>query len=220
MSLTPVTVLIIDKNSNIKTLNVKDLKENELFKKAGFKTDNGFKTHTTWNVNIDGKCYMISLYGKTDGKCNMENKYEFPPPVDKLLFFGSCLLLCSIVSNSNTDSKQYVNLSIELWKQMYEKLFGGFEDISHGKEGKEDSDYDDELLMIKHSNKTKVGGYLKDGFVIDSSDTDEESDSIPDEKYFKHKKKNSFESFDGEILLEPIGSELSEEDYDYSDNDM
>ena len=89
-------IIIVDKTGTLKSLNVKDYKEEELFKKAGFKKVDGFIKHTDWSVKMDGQKYSIALYGKLDGKANMENKYDFPPPVDNMLFFGACVLVASV----------------------------------------------------------------------------------------------------------------------------
>ena len=61
-----------------------------------------------------------------------------------------------------------INLAIK----MYEKLFGGFEDLTLT--CVEDEEEEDELENIPKSMKTKKGGYLKDGFVVDSSDAEDE----------------------------------------------
>lgn len=50
--------------------------------------EDGFVKQTTWaSVKINGVKYTVDLYGKTEGKANTENKYDFPPPVDNTLFF-------------------------------------------------------------------------------------------------------------------------------------
>ena len=156
------------------------------------------------------------MYGKLDGKANMENKYDFPPPVDKNLYFGSCALVGMIRDDSN--NRSYINLSIELWNKIYEKLFGGFEDLALT--CAEDEDEEDELDNIPKSMKTKQGGYLKDGFVVDSSDLDEneECSESDDEDEESDKISESGELEGEDIELEDIGSELSEESY-LSDDD-
>ena len=35
----------------------------------------------------------IELWARNDGKANTENKYDFPPPVDTKLYFGTCCLV-------------------------------------------------------------------------------------------------------------------------------
>ena len=83
---------------------------------------------------------------------------------------------------------------------------------------------EDELDVVPKSKKTKTGGYLKDGFVVDddengdgddddisgSSDESDEDDDTNDANA------NDTAADDG-LILEDIGSELSEEDYDYSE---
>ncbi len=220
--MSPISVLIIEKNGDIKQLNIKEYKEDELFKKCGFKKSEGFNKQTEWtNIKIDGTKYNISLYAKEDGKANSENKYEFPPPVDNKLFFGCCALIC----HSKTDGKKNItNLNIELWKKIYEKLFGGFEDLAVG--SLNDEYEEDELVNISKDKKTKKGGYLKDGFVVDS-DGDCDDDDCENDDYCSSDDCSDYETTSGSsdieketgLVIEDIGSELSEEPYDYSDDD-
>ena len=202
--MTQLTIIIIDKGGSLKTLTVKDYKVEELYKKCGFKKADGFELQVEWPVKLNGQKYLLQMYGKLDGKANMENKYDFPPPVDKKLYFGACAVVGLVRDDSN--NVDYINLSIELWNKLYEKLFGGFDDLALT--CNEDEDEEDELEDIPKHMKTKTGGYLKDGFVVDSSDAEEESLYSSDEPV-------ESEEIDGDddIALEDIGSELSEESY-------
>ena len=157
-------LLVVEKSGNIKELNVKQYVEEELYKKAGFKTDSGFKCQTTWNAEINEKKWSISVFAKTSGRAGQENKYDFPPPIDSTLFFGSCIL----VANNN-------DLRLSDWDKIYEFLFGGFEDI--GDEDSENSEEDDDEIDVP---KTK-DGYVKDGFIVDDSDDTEEQEDDVDE---------------------------------------
>jgi hypothetical protein len=69
--------------------------------------------------------------------------------------------------------------------------------------------------------KTKKGGYLKDGFVVDSSDGEEDECASETEDEDENSEEPTDESgeIDDELLLDDIGSELSEEAYDYSDDE-
>jgi hypothetical protein len=210
-----LTIIIVDKGASLKTLTVKDYKVEELYKKCGFKKAEGFNLQVEWPVKLDGQRYLVQMYGKLDGKANMENKYDFPPPVDKNLYFGSCALVGMLRDDSN--NKALINLSIELWNKIYEKLFGGFEDLALT--CGDDDEEEDELENIPKNMKTKKGGYLKDGFVVDSSDTEEVSGSGTDDED-EDVSDEPTDSAEGEdIVLEDVGSELSEEAYDYSDNE-
>ena len=211
-----LTIVIVDKSASLKTLNVKDYNVEELYKKCGFKKSDGFILQVEWPIKLDGKKYIVQMYGKLDGKANMENKYDFPPPVDTKLYFGSCALVGMIRDSSNTQT--YINLSLELWNKIYDKLFGGFEDLTTN--CVEDDDETDELDNVPKNKKTKKGGYLKDGFVVDGSDTEEitgsETDEDDDDGY---ETISTNDEVDEELVLENIGSELSEEEYDYSDDE-
>ena len=213
MSQKSVTIIIVDKGGSLKPLAVKVYNVEELYKKCGFKKSDGFNLQVEWPVKLDGQRFLIQMYGKLDGKANMENKYDFPPPVDKNLYFGSCALVGMI--RDDTNNRSHINLTIELWNKIYEKLFGGFEDLSLT--CNEDEEEEDELENIPNNMKTKKGGYLKDGFVVDSDDTEEdvycsEEDDAPTED-------TETEEDDDELVLDEPGSELSEESYIESDKE-
>jgi hypothetical protein len=215
--LLPLMILIIEKNGNIKEMEIKNFKEEELFKKCGFKKSEDFLKHHEWNIKMDGIKYSILMYGKIDGRANSENKYDFPPPIDNKLFFGNCALVAKIRKDDNKNN--YTNLSMSLWNKMYEKLFGGFEDLTTN--AVEDEEEEDELANVPKNKKTKHG-YLKDGFVVDS-DGDRDDDSNEDSSYNDDSddlgETDSSEENEPEadITLEDIGSELSEDEYDYDD---
>jgi len=217
MEIQNISVIIVEKNGSLKSLNIKEYKEDELYKKCGFKKAEDFVKQTEWsNVKIDGKKYVVVLYGKTDGKANTENKYDFPPPVDSTLFFGNCVL----VSYVKKDNSEYglCHLTIELWNKIYEKLFGGFEDLTAT--CAEDENEVDELEGVPAEKKTKHG-YLKDGFVVDSDEDEEYGSGDDDDSDVLEQSDdvNGSDDVDEELELEDIGSELSEEEYDYSDDD-
>jgi hypothetical protein len=142
----------------------------------------------------------------------MENKYDFPPPVDKQLYFGSCALV-GMIPEGHFTNKCHINLTLELWNKIYEKLFGGFEDLSLT--CKEDENEEDELESIPTNMKTKKGGYLKDGFVVDS----ETEEDVESEEDIASEVSKSNSDTEDEIELEDPGSELSEESYIESDGE-
>jgi hypothetical protein len=208
-----LNVIIIEKTGLPKSLLIKEFNEADLFKKCGFKKSGDFIKQTEWNIKLDGKKYYVGLYAKVDGRANSENKYDFPPPVDNKLFFGSCALVAKV---KNDESKNvFTNLTIELWTRMYEKLFGGFEDL--GATALEDENEEDELAKVPKDKKTKHG-YLKDGFVVDNSDGDEDEDysgSDSESEIEKGGDNNKSDDEDDDLVVEDIGSELSEDEYDY-----
>lgn len=212
------SILIVEKLGEIKSSVLKTWNESELYKKASLKIPDGFKCYTTWSVEIDKKKYIIDLYGKTTGRANQENKYEFPPPVDKHLFFGNCILV------NKSENGEVRDLSIEEWDDIYDTLHGGFDDLGSDSDDDEDEDED-------YGVKRTKDGYVKDGFVVDgdeASDDDESgSDSDDDEdapKYAKPQKTKPAGSSKVKTVFElkPVeneenyldcASELSEESY-------
>jgi hypothetical protein len=162
-------IIIIEKSGAIKELSVRDFSEDQLYKKAGFKTADDFTKHTSWKVVVQNKSYIVDIYGKITGRAGQENKYDFPPPIDNTLFFGSCVLINRLPGGGVSD------LSAKEWNSIYEELFGGFEDI-----GDEDTDEDDDDDDPDGEPRTKEG-YVKDGFIVDDDEEDEDEDEEEDE---------------------------------------
>ena len=220
---TTQTFIVIEKTGTIKEVSVKNINVEELYKKCGFRKEEGFENRNTWdNVKLGNHIYTVQLWGKIEGKANTENKYDFPPPFDTQLLFGNCALVQ--VDKHN----KFTSLNKEQWLKMYETLFGGFEEIDND----EDELEQDELETIKKDMKTKKGGYLKDGFVVDSTseeeivvseesgeDTEDSDESCPipiEEENDEVDSKYQAQSDDDNNVELSGGSELDEEDYEYS----
>jgi hypothetical protein len=180
------SIVLIESNGTIKTLKTKELTNETLYKKCGFRVNEDFLSRQTWQVKLNDIIYTVSVWAKKTGKANSENKYDFPPPIDKDLFFGTCAVVRTV---SKTDDK-FLDLTKEEWLKIYEKLFGGFEDI-----GDEDEYSEDELANVDPALLTK-NGYLKDGFVVSDKELtsgsvtpDIEDNDDDDEDYVDEKKK-------------------------------
>ena len=192
------TIVLINKNSDVKQTKIKDLSREILHIKCGFKNNNDFDRRTIWNIVIEDEVYNIELWAKNSARANTENKYDFPPPVDTELYFGTCALI------RVDDDENIIDLTTEVWEKVYEFLFGGFEDLNSEEEPSED-----ELKNVPDEMKTKAG-YLKDGFVV-STDSDKDENSV-DEDYEDDSENDS----DDESLED---SELEVESYDYTDDE-
>lgn len=173
-------IVVIDKSGNLKTVSVKDFSESTLYKKAGLKSGEGFVLQHTWGTE-DGLDQSIKLYAKKTGKAGQENKYDFPPPVDEVLYFGQCILV-----GSDLKTGEVVDLEEEDWCEIYDFLFGGFEDLdSEDSEDDEDVDTDEELEAIQKTTGTVVKqtkhGYVKDGFIVDDDEEDDDYESESDD---------------------------------------
>ena len=228
---TKTTIVIISKTGTLSECLVEPTEDTTLekltvllAKKCSFRNHDGFSCYHTWRYKnkkkfaflvsnetepVIPKYMYIDVWAKTDGRAGNENKYELPPPIDELIIFGNIALVARI------DKETAVDLTIELWNVIYEKLFGGFEDLAAT--AKEDEEEEDELLNVPKSKKTKIGGYLKDGFVVDddgeeSDNSEKDSDDYEDsESTIEIDEKDEQEGSDN---IENVGSELSEESYD------
>lgn len=223
-------IVIVEKSGNLKTVQLKDFSPETICKKAGIKSIEGFKLQHTWGAD-DELDQTISLYAKTTGRAGQENKYDFPPPVDERLFFGSCALV-----GRNAETGEPVDLDEEMWEDIYEFLFGGFEDIGSedSDDDEDDVDTEDEVDKLKQSGvvveRTKQG-YAKDGFIVEDDEEDEfepESEESESEEERPKKRaprksaapKESKKKLIAQVVpidtyqLEDCSDELSEESYE------
>lgn len=226
-STTKTTVIIVSKTGSLSECQVETNKETTieeltvlLSKKCGYRNHDGFSCYHTWryknknknknnnnnnsqpptdNNGVSSKYIYIDIWGKTDGRAGNENKYEIPPPIDELMFFGNIALVARV------DKENAMNLTIELWEKIYEKLFGGFEDLTTT--ALDDDNESDELASIPASMKTH-NGYLKDGFIVDD-DSEDTPRAKPKNKTSKLKsgsggsaRKNKSESTESEFITE------------------
>jgi hypothetical protein len=198
--------VIVEKNGDLTEVTLKEDTIEHFSKKCSLKNTNNFEYRCKWGVNISKKEYIVSLYAKDKGRANTECKYDFPPPVDNELYFGNCLLV------NHTKEEELSSLSKEDWIKIYEHLFGGFESLLDTIE--EDENEEDELDNIPAEMKTK-DGYLKDGFVVDKEEIEDDVEDYEEEEEDDDDEDDEDDDED-EFDLE---SELTEEPYCYSDED-
>jgi len=189
-----VDIVLVEKTGELKTSKYVVGKD-ELYKKCKFKKDENFELRHTWISKKDKYSFKtVSIYARDTGKANTENKYDLPPPVDNILYFGCTALV------AQNDDGEYVNLSVEDWEKFYEELFGGFENLADT--ALEDENEEDELANIPAEMKTK-SGYLKDDFVVDDNEGENSNTSSNEEDEWG----------------DDDTSELEFEEYSYSDED-
>jgi hypothetical protein len=226
------SIVIVEKTGELKVREYKSTDTDELYKKCNLKKPDGFDKVMEWGYSKKGdNPVTVELWARSDGQANQENKYDFPPPVDSELFFGSCALL------SRDSSMKIIDLTVEKWNKIYEHLFGGFETLADNAD--EDEEEEDELENVPSSMKTK-DGYLKDGFIIEdaledadadadvdvdadadenasSDDSEDESDSERDEDTASTDEDEDDDDDSGNDSDD--SSELNSEEYNYSDDE-
>tara|TARA_B100002051_G_C16568354_1_gene551281 strand:+ start:242 stop:922 length:681 start_codon:yes stop_codon:yes gene_type:complete len=225
-----VKLIIVDKGANLKCSDIKNFDIDTLYKKCNLRKKDHFDKRHSWKLDSE---HYVTLFSKDKGRANSENKYDLPPPVDNNLYFGSMLLVKH--QDKELTNEKVDDLSLEEWNKLYEKLFGGFEDL-----GEEDS-YSDEEEIPEHL-QTKQG-YSKEGGFVVSDDDIEDEDYIPEEEEEEDEAHSSTddaddedgmgkdseiddeedddddeeEDYDEEEYESDVGSELSEESYIDSD---
>lgn len=192
-----ISILLIEKSGLIKETKIKSTNSEEFYKKCGFRKPDNFECRHTWNVKINNDILAVSLYSKDKGRSGTENKYDLPPPIDTPLYFGTMLVFAK---DAETDEPHA--LTSALWEKIYEKLFGGFEDISKT----DDEEEEDELENVPKEMKTK-NGYLKDGFVVEDNmlsptATSTETEETDTEEETDEENEDDEENFDSELEME------------------
>lgn len=183
-------VVTISKGGSVKDEKIKSFNLDEIYKKCKLKKPDNFSLRHTWSY----KNQWISLYAKDTGRANSENKYDLPPPIDSKLYFGTMILIKH--KNKKPKNNEVFDLTKEEWLKLYEKLFGGFEDLGDEDSYSEDEDDIPDELKTKH-------GYLKDGFVVSSEGDEEDEDYVP----------NDDDEDDNEDGVEVVSESDEEADY-------
>jgi len=109
-------IVLIESSGLLKSLKAKDLTEETLYKKCGFRNADHFAKRATWTALLkSNENITVSLWAKDDGKANYANKYALPNPVDKTSFYGPCTLVRTMQST-------IVDLPLDMWTEMYDLL--------------------------------------------------------------------------------------------------
>jgi len=137
------TIVIVSKTGTLSEVIVEPANETTLdeltillSKKCGYRNHDGFSCYHTYkyknkkkfsfyvdNEDVIPTYIYVDVWAKTDGRAGNENKYEMPPPVDEIIYYGNIALV------ARTDKEHAVNLTATIWNVIYERLFGGFEDL-------------------------------------------------------------------------------------------
>lgn len=173
-----IPIVIVERNGDLRASHIDAYTPLDICKKCKYKTSSGFEIHAEWAYSgpecTKDERFIVELWARNDGNAGQENKYEFPPPVDTILFFGACALVAKDMSAQH----RVIPLTLDKWDKMYNFLFGGFDTLTNFED---DDNEEDELDSIPAHRKTK-DGYLKDGFVVDSSSNDDDDDTTDEDE--------------------------------------
>lgn len=155
-----ISVVILDKSGSdvrVEQAVTVDL-EASLYKKCGFRKLDNFSLRHTFPCGD----YKYEIWGKNKGRGTI-NKTELPPPIDKETLYGD---IAVVKRQNKRNNSKYMNLTKAEWTKVYEKLFGGFEELE---DEEEDDEEEDEAELTKH-------GYKKDDFIAEEDDEEEDDD--------------------------------------------
>lgn len=191
-----VKVVIIEKSGAAKTSSIKSFSKNELYKKCNFRNATNFVKIVTWKYSDSQN---VSIFGKNKGRAGSENKCDLPPPVDKELYFGKLIVL--LHDGEEVEDYTVEDFTKENWEKFYEKLFGGFDDLTKPEESSSEEEIPEEY-------KTKEGYSKQDGFIVDSDEEEEDDEYIPEEE----EEESESESLDEESDNGELGSDYDDDD--------
>lgn len=172
-----VLVVLVDKSGSLTDTKLKAFSVEEICKKAKIKNLEDCARKQVWSVYVQGKVHHIALYARSRGRAGQENKYDFPPPVDNVLYFGNCML---VSQRTVSDANDVLDLTASQWELIYEQLLGGF-----------DSCVDDDDESIDDTRGLHIGkeGYEIDDFVVDDDEEEEADDDYSEEEEEEYKEK-------------------------------
>ena len=98
-------IIKIEKTGDIKLDKVSNI--SELYKKCGFRKNDGFEHIHTWERTVENNIINIELWGRISGKSTIKNSYEFPQPFNKTVY-GNCILIGKI-------NMELVDIDKEIW---------------------------------------------------------------------------------------------------------
>jgi hypothetical protein len=134
----------------------------------------------------------ITIWGWTDGKAGTENKHELPPPHDKVLLFGD--VIATVPKG---------DLTIEQWKEFYNKAFKGFEDLgsedseSEGNEAEEGDDEFDEEGEVEEEEADESDAETDEGEAGEEDEGEAEGEATEGEEEEEEADDECYDSDEG-----------------------
>lgn len=201
-----VKVILIKKTGQLKCSSVKIQILSDIYKKCGFINNKNFKKRHTWQEKEN----YFSIYAKDNGKAGSENKYELPPPLDEKLYFGTMIILKH--NSKDISLNSLLDLKLDEYNSLYEKLYGGFDDLGNTDTEESEEEY------VDPKNLTKEGYDKSSGFIVSDVDDDDTDFSSIEEEYQDDDDSLEDDSLEDNSYSEPDDSDKNSED-DNSEDD-
>ena len=189
------SIIFISKRTTIKEVEIKNKKIDKDILIESFDIRDTLEYIGSWNIDS----YHYVVFSHKDGNAGSENKYELPPPFDSILLFNEIIIVKCKKLKNNCCSK-LENINSHTWKRLYNTLYGGTVNLEESESESESESYDEESVSYTKS------GYIKDGFVVSDSESDDEISFDDGIKYKNIRSKSKKTSC--------FNNELCEEDYE------
>jgi len=137
-------ILLIDKTGVVKETTMQIDSLPTLYRKAGLKSAEGFQEQFVWDIALENQKYTISLYAKKSGRL-VKNIYGFPPPLEDMVFYGTCILVC-----------QERGLDVKTWDSLFETIYEKYDSEELNDEEEGDDDESDEEEANEQSDDEEV----------------------------------------------------------------
>jgi len=157
-----VPIVIVERNGDLRADQMSAYTPSVLRKKCKCKSSSKFEMHAEWayserDAPVDDR-FIVELWACDDGAAGQENKYEFPPPVDTLLFFGSCALVAKDMTH------RVIPLTLDKWDKMYNNKNERLKRLKY-------------LLNIDNTSNIVTDSNTTSNIVIESNTSNLETDS-------------------------------------------
>ena len=184
-----VKILTINKYGIPEEVSVDEMKN--LYKKCKFRKKDNFMSRHVWRLLMNNKNNIyIHLFAKNTGRVKTINKYELPPPLDKDLFYGTI----AVVGSTDKENTKGIDLTIDMWENIYDKLMGGFENLDE----EEEEESIEEFVPKEH--RTKHGYSKESNFIVDDGTVDyNSSSSSPEEEEYNFSDGSDVDSLHSEV---------------------
>ena len=109
-------IILVDKPGTLHEQKIKGNDTDKLYKKCGFKKPDDFECRNSWQIN-EGDICCIELWSRNRGKSGTENNYKLPAS-DDAKYFGNMIFV------GVDATRLLVNLTLDIFNNASEQMFG------------------------------------------------------------------------------------------------
>ncbi len=209
-----LSVIVIEKAGTLRLTTMKEYSEQDLFKKCGFKSANGFEKLHSWQVNDS---LVVSLYGKQTGKADALSEFAFPENMPVKTVYGNCVLVGSVPGSAGV----MYPLTLEVWEEIRPLVYQSAQDAAEKREESDDEEESEEGSVAQDDDDgddvASDDGEERGGRSDDDEPADEEDEPPEEEEEPIMFAGGGQADDDMDFVLDGDRAELEQEPYDYDE---